>query len=664
MKKILIPLFLLQSALFSAGQDLPGPPSNIRTMPAGSYVIAMDNLNQGDGTNMNVKAYGLVVTLLNNNIKVQWVIRAGKVKDAIDFSVSATRIKPTAGSPAIFNFKAGPFVVFASDTSGVAAIVQNFNDLQSPDVNIYRTNSDVDVDVRYNLSGFKPKAALLDDGGNWTIHRDYLVASGVPASNYSVEATGSYLLTRCYTFASEPHNTESPTAVITDIRNFVAHGGNFLAQCHAVETYENNPAAGFIQTSTGTEHGAGGNNNADVPMNEVAFPNPDLSFNQFEGEFDMSNGGAEQNWRLISGSSWINNGHMVVNWSVHPEVSGASVSKLMPVGQRGGMVFYLGNHQYKYENVQHHLNGIRMYMNAFLTPSNLLGSISFSAVVTCLTNLTEPTVLRFGSASGPAAAYPLLFEMYADIKPPFGETSPGDVLLGSGTIDFPGDTGSVVIYTDPYRRNTNYVIHITPPSTCLTARDFVPNSCSSTLPVYLKSFTAIRNRSMVNLSWVTATELNCQGFEIQRAAPNGDWVTAGYVASLAENGNSSSELKYGFNEVNVSGGVTRYRLRQVDIDGNARFSDIRQVAGLEQQRKMLVYPNPALNGSFNIVLNGFEGPFDIQVSDANGRMVRQWLSTSELTIPVRQLPSGLYMIRTLVRSTGEQFYEKLIVTKQ
>jgi hypothetical protein len=76
--------------------DLQGPPSNLQTLPAGSYVIAMDNAFQRNSAGeFNLKAYGLIVYLLNNNARIKLSIKAGKVKDGIDFTALAEQIKPT-----------------------------------------------------------------------------------------------------------------------------------------------------------------------------------------------------------------------------------------------------------------------------------------------------------------------------------------------------------------------------------------------------------------------------------------------------------------------------------------------------------------------------------------------------------------------------------------
>lgn len=366
-------------AALAQDPNLPSPVPNLQTLPANSYIIAMDNTHQQNSAGVfNYKAYGLIVHLLNNNTKVKWVITAGKAKDATDISVNAIRIKPTLGSNASFNFKAGPFVIFSSDTAGVASLVENFNSAISnanDKVKIYRTTAATTVDIRYDLTGFIPKAAVLTDGGNQAIHMNYFAVCNVPSSNYML-LQGIQLATSCFTFASEPHNSRTGQEVdeaIAGIKTFVQMGGNFLAQCEAVQTYENS-SIGRFQTTTGITDA---NSTAGTA---ISYPNPDLSFSQFEGSYSVSKGGSLQNWRI--NATGTNNYHSHARATADNTVIGASVSK--HYSGPGGLVFYIGNHRFDDQlTTLTSVNGLRMYMNAFLTPAGINNSC----------NIGEPTYL-------------------------------------------------------------------------------------------------------------------------------------------------------------------------------------------------------------------------------------------------------------------------------
>jgi len=437
MRPFLLLLFIVLASSVTMAQntDLPSPTANNQTLPAGSYVIAMDNTNQlNNGNDFNIKAYGLVVHLLNDSAKLKWVIKAGKAKDGIDFTVNASPLLPvvttytkritvsngstaatvnnatnlvvgmtvTSGSAGIqagttitaisgtnitlslpatatisnrnadftsysypvssYDFRAGPFVIFAEDTAGTGALINSFNNNIShanDKIKVYKTTASVTVDVRYDMADFVPKAAILDDGGSVDIHVDYMTACNITSANYVV-TYGQNLLTDCYTFASEPHNSDVGSYVdnaIVAIKRFVEFGGNFLAQCHAVINYENN-ALGRFQTTTGitsVNTGAG---------TAISYPNPDLSFSQFQGNFNISLTGSLRNWRINNAGT--NNFHKHTKANSDTTVMGTSVSKLK-TGD-GGLVFYLGNHNFDDYTSLVEINGIRMYMNAFLTP--------------------------------------------------------------------------------------------------------------------------------------------------------------------------------------------------------------------------------------------------------------------------------------------------------
>lgn len=72
----LLLVWLGQSTL--KGDDLPPATPNITSIPSGSWIIGMDNSTQGVSSVMNVRAYGLAVELLWNDVPLRWVIKTGK----------------------------------------------------------------------------------------------------------------------------------------------------------------------------------------------------------------------------------------------------------------------------------------------------------------------------------------------------------------------------------------------------------------------------------------------------------------------------------------------------------------------------------------------------------------------------------------------------------
>ena len=188
------------------------------------------------------------------------------------------------------------------------------------------------------------------------------------------------------------------------------------------------------------------------------------------------------------------------------------------------------------------------------------------------------------------------------------------------------------------------------------------NACIP-LPVQFASFTALRNKENVILKWVTATELNNKGFYVERKSGNGEWQVMGYIASQAANGNSNENLFYNYTDFNNLKAVSQYRIRQVDLDNKASYSDIRLVKGLEQTGNVVVFPNPSPDGQLNIVLDNIEGGATIRLIDMNGRVVKEWINVTTNKLNINYVSSGMYTLRVWMKGTNEPLNVKVMVSK-
>jgi hypothetical protein len=184
------------------------------------------------------------------------------------------------------------------------------------------------------------------------------------------------------------------------------------------------------------------------------------------------------------------------------------------------------------------------------------------------------------------------------------------------------------------------------------------------LPVNFGSFAASRiNSTRVTLRWETYTEVNNNGFAIERNMGDGIWQTIGFVPTQSADGSSNSLLVYTFNDLNNNKGITQYRIRQVDIDNRSKYSEIRAVRGYNQNGDLIVYPNPSSNGKVNIVFTQNEGTTtDATLTDVSGRVIKQWKAISGNTMQIDNLQPGVYNFRMVVRETGFQSIAKIIVT--
>ena len=117
------------------------------------------------------------------------------------------------------------------------------------------------------------------------------------------------------------------------------------------------------------------------------------------------------------------------------------------------------------------------------------------------------------------------------------------------------------------------------------------------LPVELTSFTANLSDSKIYLKWSTATELNNNGFEIERGLiksdekGNPDYKTIGFVKGK---GNSEEISKYNFVDKFPEAGINYYKLKQIDFDGDTKlFGPVKvEYSGVTEYELAQNFPNP------------------------------------------------------------------------
>jgi len=112
------------------------------------------------------------------------------------------------------------------------------------------------------------------------------------------------------------------------------------------------------------------------------------------------------------------------------------------------------------------------------------------------------------------------------------------------------------------------------------------------VPVELAFFEAMDTDGNVALEWMTATETNNFGFEIQRKIlGNDNWNVIGTVEGK---GTTTTPQKYSFIDQSVEIGTYYYRLKQVDFDGSFEFSNEIKIEVKPPKTFSLYqnYPNP------------------------------------------------------------------------
>jgi len=174
-------------------------------------------------------------------------------------------------------------------------------------------------------------------------------------------------------------------------------------------------------------------------------------------------------------------------------------------------------------------------------------------------------------------------------------------------------------------------------TTFINRRPFTLASISlgSPLPIALVQFTATNNQSVVDLFWQTASETNNDYFTIERSANGNDFIE---IKRQEGAGNSSSMLDYFDVDKAPLNGVSYYRLKQTDFDGEYTYSEIVKVnRKSNSSTRLVVYPNP-VSDKINIKTELVN--FIINIHSIDGRLINSIENKS--TIDMSGYVNGVY----------------------
>ena len=188
-----------------------------------------------------------------------------------------------------------------------------------------------------------------------------------------------------------------------------------------------------------------------------------------------------------------------------------------------------------------------------------------------------------------------------------------------------------------------------------------------TLPVTLVNFVGTKQLSGNELSWTTATEINNQGFELLRSADGINFSKLQFIASKANNGNSSSNLTYSFIDKLSLTTSNYYRLKQIDKDGKTTFSSIVLLKGNKVNKLVLttLYPNPATDKLNVLIASPKADNVTILVTDISGKILLKQVvqivnGESNIQLNINSLTKGNYVIKVTCDDGCETATSKFI----
>ena len=170
------------------------------------------------------------------------------------------------------------------------------------------------------------------------------------------------------------------------------------------------------------------------------------------------------------------------------------------------------------------------------------------------------------------------------------------------------------------------------------------------VPITLTEFKGTLQGKNALLQWSTSAELNSKQFELQKSL---DGIDFRKIATLPAAGYSSEQRQYSYLDREPLTEKNYYRLRSVDIDGQARLSNIVLIKPPGLQQDMLVMGNPFRNDIQVRFVRVPDTGGELRLLDMSGRlMAAQKFNAGQqqvrFMLPAGKLSKGIYILEALI----------------
>jgi hypothetical protein len=173
------------------------------------------------------------------------------------------------------------------------------------------------------------------------------------------------------------------------------------------------------------------------------------------------------------------------------------------------------------------------------------------------------------------------------------------------------------------------------------------------------------NNIYIQVRWATATEINNDGFKVERSVDGQTWTQIGWVEG---HDNSTVRNDYSYDDRDVTPGVRYYyRLKQMDNDGQFEYTDVVSaiITGKITFEVKDFVPNPAANTTTLKITAVLEQKITVDFYDVLGRKVLSGDHTlvkgdNKIEFDISRFASGTYT--AVVTSNNEVYAKKLVVT--
>jgi hypothetical protein len=206
------------------------------------------------------------------------------------------------------------------------------------------------------------------------------------------------------------------------------------------------------------------------------------------------------------------------------------------------------------------------------------------------------------------------------------------------TLNVHNGTGWKAYINNVIRNSTNNLVTTTLSGVTLNELTLA-SFAHGPLPMVWLDIAAQRRNGSVQISWQTADETNCDGYQVEKSNNGVNWSKLGNAIKAY---NTPGPNHYNLPDPSGPAAISFYRIRQHDLDGSYTYSKIVSVKS-EQSNSVWLYPIPA-NDLLTIVAGGNLQLKAVTVYSTAGSLVAsaQPQQVASLTLNIQHLPAGNY----------------------
>jgi len=176
------------------------------------------------------------------------------------------------------------------------------------------------------------------------------------------------------------------------------------------------------------------------------------------------------------------------------------------------------------------------------------------------------------------------------------------------------------------------------------------------LSAEMAAFEAEKNKEGILLKWTTASEVKNDYFAIEKSRDGKQWLE---IAKVNGAGYSIKMTDYNVQDNKPYDGLSYYRLKQVDFDGQETYSDIVSIE-FDYADIFSVFPNPAHNSQELIIDSKMlVNDLRVKIIDHKGVLIQNSLPILG-SISLKEIPPGSYLL-SLYSDTEQLSTSKLII---